>query len=151
MLRKPDLTTLGLLGALFFTSISLACDGQNASFDSLIYEGEGIKITTQAKDCHDDKNGTHRQYLIISIENSTAAAKTISFEKELWYYGECLTCGNSSGEYAVKLDVAANSVLEGSCEENGPLRVFVKMLDLKGVRQLTHFELKQLNVNDAQR
>lgn len=115
-----------------------------------MYSESGITIYAELMDCHDDRNGTHKQYYLLTAENKNSNAKTISFEKELWYDGKCLSCETESSEYAVTVKLEPNSTLTGKCTKNGPLRVFVKMLELKGVRKLTHFELKNISISDVE-
>jgi hypothetical protein len=41
------------------------------------------------------------------------------------------------------------STSKGGCEFNNGLRIFSKMLDLKNVRHLTHFELNEISVHEV--
>lgn len=138
-----------LLVALIFLMVfnPLLSNGQETT---ILYAEGGITISAQLTNCDDDRNGTHKQYNLLTLENKNSTAKTISFEKELWYDGKCLSCETESSEYAITISLEPNSTLTGKCTENGPLRVFVKMLELKGVRQLTHFELKNISISDVE-
>lgn len=116
----------------------------------VLFEGQGITISAQLVDCEDTHNGTHKQYYLLTTENKNPNAKAISFKKELWYDGKCLSCTSESEEYVARVEVGANSSKSGECRESDQLRVFVKMLNLQGVRQLTHFELTNISVTDVE-
>lgn len=117
---------------------------------STIYSSAGVSITSQLEDCHDTKNGTHKQYVLLSISNEKNTAIKISWKRELWHDGKCTTCMADSDEYHTSVEIPANTTLSGECTENNGLRIFVKMLDLKDVRQLTHYELKEITVTDVE-
>lgn len=126
--------------------------GQNsAGANSKVeHESDGITISSTWQDCVDEKNGIAKQYIMFSIENRSAQSVIVSFKKNMWYDGTCISCDSESLEYVVSARIDANGKLEDSCTENNGLRIFSKMLNLKDVRQLTHYELSNIKVTDAE-
>lgn len=118
------------------------------SFNKSLYFSEnGISIYFISTDCIKPEKGTAIQYLFIEVENTTSSAINISFNKEMWYDNVCQTCNANSNEYKIDIQVPANSKIEGNCDaQNKSLRIFSKMLNLDGVRQLTKYELKNIKI-----
>lgn len=99
--------------------------------------------------CESLENGTSKEYLILSVENENVQAIELSFKKEIWYDGNCLSCNSESTEYVFTGQLAPLETSKGGCDINNGLRIFSKMNDLKNVRKLTHYELTQISVREV--
>lgn len=112
-----------------------------------LYESDGVTITTELADCVNPQKGTAVQYLLLEVANANTEAVRVSFNKELWHAGVCTTCNTTSNEHRVITEIPANAVIKGSCDntKNG-LRIYVRMLELKKVRSLSNYELKNIEV-----
>jgi len=111
------------------------------------FKNENITIEYRYEDCHDNQNGTHKQYLLLKVSNNTDKAIDVSFRKELWYNEACTGCEGNSPEHQVQLKMKPGAKDEGTCGTSNPsLKIFSKMLDMKK-SQLTKFELKNISVS----
>jgi len=137
---------LAILTTLTWSLLSLSGFGQNSQIEGVQFSDESVTISTELIDCISNKNGTAKQYLSIKIENKLQTEVQVKFKKNLWYDGICTNCESESDEHLVNLKVAAASTAFGNCSSGKPAMIFVKMLNLENVRQLTHFELKDIEV-----
>jgi hypothetical protein len=130
--------------AFFFASLNI-----QAKEPSLVYfENNQIRITQYAEDCHDEANGTHRQYIFLQFENLIDKPIAVSFKKELWYNEQCTTCEKKSAEHLMSVSLLAKETKTGSCEKREPaFSVFSKMLDKTTNSSLTTFELKNIQIS----
>lgn len=117
---------------------------QNSIPDGVYYQDKVLRISTSVADCVNKSNGTAKAYIIIEAENLSDSDIILSLRKNLWYDGNCGNCNSTSKEHQIELNLGAGETIKGSCTENNGLRIFQKMIDLKNVRQLTHFELKDI-------
>jgi len=125
--------------------------GQPSIKDAPYHSEKDVSIYLSFKDCINSAKGTAKQYLFIEIINSSTSNMIVSFDKEMWYDGVCQTCESSSNEYKVEVTVPANSKIAGDCDSTDKnLRIFSKMLNLNKVRKLTKYELKNINIENAQ-
>ncbi len=132
------------LVTLFFTVLNI----QAKEPHSVYFENNQIRITQQTEDCHDEANGTHRQYIFLRFENLTDKPLAVSFKKELWYNEQCTTCEKTSDEHLMKVSLAPKEIIAGSCEKSErAFSVFSKMLDKTTNSTLTKFELKNIQVS----
>lgn len=113
---------------------------------SPLFENEDITVTSSILDCVNDANGTAKQYHAVAVINRSDNRYRVSFDLEKWYDGQCATCESHTDENRVQLTLDANSALVGTCIDHSSLLVFKKMLRLEDVRQLTHFELKNIEI-----
>lgn len=132
---------------MLFLVFSTETKGQDIIRDEL-YNLNGLSIHSELIHCESITDGTSKEYVILTIENQNDHAIELTFKKEIWYNGTCLSCDSESLEYAFTAQLEANGALKGSCTVNNGLRIFAKMTELKNVRQLTHFELKQISVRE---
>lgn len=148
ILSMKAVTTV-LCGLLCLTLASSFA--QSSSFDNeLVFEGQNVTIRSCVIDCVDETKGTAVQYIALEIVNGNDHAVEVSFEKELWHGGVCSTCGSSSSEHKVTVTVAENERLIGTCEyDDRSLRIYLRMLELKSVRSLSHYELKNISIESA--
>lgn len=115
----------------------------------MIFTSESITIESTLVDCNDIKNGTAKQYQSLEVKNLTASSIQVRFKKQLWYGGKCTSCQSDSEEYVTSVRLEPNGSLKGDCESNDKqLKVFVRMLNLKDVSQLTHFELVDVEITE---
>lgn len=148
-----SLTIYRPLIVFFSVILSLSLGGSAAlgqtGASQEIYSKEGVSIEVRSTDCHNIRNGTHKQYLLLSVSNSRKTDVSVSFKKNLWYDGKCSSCNSESDKYSIIITVPANGQLVGDCELNNGLRIFSKMLDLDKVAKLTNYELVDIEVNEA--
>ncbi len=111
----------------------------------VLFENEDAVITSTVIDCIDEANGTAKQYVSLAATNKRAYSIEISFKKDLWYGAKCISCNSTSQEYVSVIQLEGNEVEAGQCGDSKKLLLFKKMLKLKDVRELSHFELKNLN------
>ena len=135
--------------SFFLLSFFLAAFNTQAKEPGFVYfENNQIRITQQPEDCHDEANGTHRQYIFLQFENLTDKPIIVSFKKELWYNEQCTTCEKTSAEHLMNISLAPKETKAGSCEKREPaFSVFSKMLDKTTNSALTTFELKNIQIN----
>ena len=138
--------TFTIVLAIACSLASLSLFGQESEITGIQFENEEISISTDFLDCVSNSNGTAKQYLNISVENNLNSPVEVSFHKELWYGGACVNCGNLTDEYLVELKLEAGETVSSDCESSKHLKIFFKMLELKNVRQLSHYELKNITV-----
>lgn len=136
---------LRFLVLAFLTLQSFWLFGQDSE-GNLIYNSGGIRISASLAECTDHHNGTAKAYRFLEMANASEDAITIRFKKNLWYDGKCISCSSTSEEYVVEAKLNPGETISGNCAESNRLRVFVKMIDLKNVRQLTHFELVDIQI-----
>ena len=133
----------------FFALPTLICAQSAALVPNMnqIYTDELVQISSQKVDCVDASKGTAKQYVVLTVWNKQEIPINVSFKKETWFDNKCSNCNSESPEYRVNLNLDANSAVRGSCAtDNRELRIFSKMLELKNVRELTHYELKNIEV-----
>ena len=135
---------LTILLIVLSTSFGLA---QSSFEDETIFENELASISTQRVECISQRNGTAKVYLLIKATNRSESSISVSFKKNLWFDGKCISCTSQSDEYKVNLELQPNESISGSCDESNGLRIFVEMMDLKDVRKLSHYELENIEVN----
>lgn len=108
---------------------------------------DGVEINVIEEDCIDEKYGIEKRNLIIELNNLNNYPVTISFKKEIWYDDKCQSCQLNSDEYLVNQMLLKKTTIIGGCKsDNKSLNIFVKMLNLDNVRQLTKYELKDIKV-----
>ncbi len=127
---------------------SLDAIGQNLQ-PSILYSSNSVTIRAEQVRCESVENGTSKEYIILNIENQNYHAVELSFKKEMWYDGKCLSCDSESSEYVFTGRIEPSGTNKGECDMNNGLRIFSKMHDLKNARKLTHYELKQISVHEV--
>jgi hypothetical protein len=119
-----------------------------AQESQLLYSDATISISTSRAICSDVQNGIEKEFVMITITNSSASEITIHAKKESWYNGSCKTCENDSPEFHINVHVAPNSTMQGTCDNStDQLRVFAGMPNLSNTRKLSHFELKDIQIS----
>jgi hypothetical protein len=141
------MTAFRIILALVFLLGTLSSFGQNSSNGSIYYQDESVVIRVSETQCDDAANGISKVYLFLDIENISGEEIEFSCKKEFWYDGECSNCASDSDEHRIEIKLSEGETRLGSCNEKNRLRIFVKMTDLKNVRELTRFDLKDININ----
>lgn len=129
---------------VFITFIS---QGQVNSEWKLYESAGGTEIWQTTEECHDFANGLHYEYIVMKIINTTSTAKTISWQKEIYYNGL-----KSEPENALKteeISLKPFETLQGGCN-NEPeiLRIFSRFLNYTDKPHLTKYELSNLIITD---
>lgn len=139
--------TLNLLAFSFFiiTQIGVA---QTNSQTETVFENNLVVISTVQTECVDNANGTAKVYLLVKAQNKSGAPIHVSFKKNLWFDGQCISCDSQSQEYWVDFNLDPSGSTMGSCTKSNRLRIFVRMMNLEDVRQLTRFELDEIEITE---
>ncbi len=137
--------TLSVLIYLLLQFNVVECSAQD-NLNGVLFSNEVATIKSASINCTNKAKGTAKQYLGLEIQNNSDSPITVSFKKELWYDGECVSCNSNGDEFSVIKELEPSQTLLADCELDKSLKIFVKMLELKGVRQLTHFELKDIEI-----
>lgn len=135
---------------LLLSIISIECIAQSQTEKTSIYVKDGVEIIISEQDCIDKQKGIEKQLLVIELINQNEYPVLLTFKKELWYDNICNSCNSESHEHIVTQNIDANTNVSGGCSSsNKSLNVFVKMLNLKDVRQLTNYEFKDIKIEKA--
>ena len=113
-----------------------------------------IKIEYQYINCEYPEQ-FNQEFVVLKITNFTNKDLTVSWQNESWYDKKCLNCSDDfSAELLKKVDLKANEVLVGNCNEPNNLRIFSKFSDkienmpgIKKIVKLTKFKLKNINTS----
>lgn len=135
---------------LIFFIIAIRSFSQSAIEKNQIYSSDGIEINLKKVDCIDKAKGIEKQILYFEMINSNNYPVNISFKRELWYNNICDACISNSSEYFINQNIQSSSSIQGGCTSKIPsLNIFVKMLNLDNVRQLTNYECKDIKIEKA--
>ncbi|MCF8464351.1 MAG: hypothetical protein K9G41_05905 [Flavobacteriales bacterium] len=109
----------------------------------------GILISSRLESCESVKNGTSKEYFLLSFSNENSYRVRVTFKRNLWYNGKCNSCDSQSPEHTISLELEPYEKAEGSCAESSGLRIFSRMLNLEKVSKLTYFELTNIEVDEV--
>lgn len=110
---------------------------------------QAINISYKKLDCGLTANGTHKEYIVLQIANTSDASINLSWNV-LTQYTTNKTITLPSTENLKSITIKANETLTGGCEQhwNDPLRIFSQSKAPIGPRQkLIDFELGNLTIN----
>ena len=111
-------------------------------------ENQDVKIEVKRTDCMLN-SGYDKQYFILRITNKTHNDVSVNWEMDLFYNGDCKTCG--IGEYQWQIDLGPQGTIEGECANGSEnkLRMFSKFIDANytNTSVLTGFQFTNLTVN----
>lgn len=127
---------------LLFIGVSFGLNAQTQEWADYTAT-DGVTIQIKKADCIRPDRGTAKQYYLLKVVNSNPYDVEVNFYR-IMDYGNGMN--SSTSEYQTTLEIPANESKEGSCDSSKQLKVFSKMLELKGVRSLQNFELKNLTV-----
>lgn len=112
-------------------------------------EVESVEIQTLTTLCDRPDQGTSNEYKYIKLINKSDRHVSVSFEKEIWYNGDCFTCERKSDEYTVSFVLNPGQEIAGNCRPEGQesaLRIFSRMPSGFTKSVLTGFKLNNINV-----
>lgn len=142
-----NLVSLILTITLSLSLMSMNLNAQDSDW-KLYKEINGIQIYQMEKECHDEANGLHQEFILLKCVNTTSNDMELSWTLEAWYDGECTTCHDPDNpEYQFSVKVNAGESVRGSCDirEGKTLKIFKGFLNKEGTSTLTKFELKNLS------
>lgn len=124
-----------------------------AQEENLVHEQEELTITSVEKFC-ELKNGYDEDRVVLTFENKSADTLTVSWNLNLWFDGECLTCSHETDEYKMMIELQPYETLSGSCDQvpDKSLQFFAGFNDSNTTieTRLTKFELEQLTIQQKQ-
>lgn len=107
-----------------------------------------FSIEYKRSDCRVN-SGLDKQYFLIKITNKTQAEISVNWEMELFYNGNCKTCGID--EYDWGFTLAPLTSVEGECAvgAENKLRLFSKFIDANysSDAELTGFQFSNLQLD----
>lgn len=124
--------------------LSLTTFGQTPEWN-LYAEKDGVQFYVKNVDCVSPEKGTAKQYIFIKLINSNEFSVDVNFHKSVSYG----SVASISKESSTRVSLDAGKEVYPDCDSSKDLKVFVKMLDLEGVRSLQSFELKNITVEEA--
>lgn len=111
----------------------------------VVYETNEIIITAKTEQCFSVKNGIDHNYKLLSIENKTGSELSVTFEKELWYNNNCVTCEGNPDEHKVSLTIPAENLIQGNCQkDHRELMIFHSSNQEFITDRLTKFQLNNV-------
>lgn len=113
----------------------------------LYKEINNVQIFVCNKDCHDNANGLHYEYLLLKFINTSSQSKQIKWSEKLFYNGNCVGCEEKSNELSFEAELLPNQTKQGECNDNNDtFRIFSKFLNYKDNPYLTNYELNNIEV-----
>jgi hypothetical protein len=118
--------------------------------ESTVHEGEDLRITSQEQFC-EMKMGYDLDRTILTLENKSNDTLVVSWNLNLWFDNECLTCGHETDEYKLIVELAPLEIRTGSCSQevtDKSVQFFSGFSDSNAANKtrLTKFELDELKV-----
>ncbi len=113
----------------------------------LLYQDSSVSIVYNKVNCY-PKIGFDQEVLILTFQNFSDRNVKLSWHSILFYNGICKTCDYPE-EYTFNLELNANEILNGNCEDLNPIFVvFSKFIDsgYKGNAKLTNIKLENLKI-----
>lgn len=111
-------------------------------------DNQEVQVEYKRTDC-DLNSGLDQQHFFIRITNKTQAELVVNWEMDMFYNGDCKTCG--IGEYQWQIELGANASVEGECANGSEvkLRMFSKFIDANytNTSELTGFKFTNLTLN----
>lgn len=131
----------------FFVLFSFVIYAQEQNSKKLYSSYEGVEIYVSTKNCINKQQGIEKQIIVMELINTNSFPVNFYSEKNLWFDNKCSNCDLNTKENQINYIIESNSSIKGGCEtKNKSLNLFVKMLNLDNVRQLTKYELKNSKV-----
>jgi hypothetical protein len=151
---KNILCLMSLLLCFFATSqvsTNFVATSDLNTFNWTTYaENDQVKVEVKRSDCYVN-SGLDKQYFLIRVTNKTPNTVNVNWEMELFYNGDCKTCG--IGEYVWDVDLSPNATATGDCQvgSDNELRMFSKFIDANysSNDELTGFQLKNLTIDTS--
>lgn len=138
---------LSLIFIFFFLIFRVNAGGEW----QLYTEKNGLQFYYKYTECHNDKEGSHKEYILFRVVNTTQLKLKAEWERRIWYDGKCMNCGSTSKEYHNILEINAGETLEACCETNTlrTLKICSRLLNFKDSQVVTKFEFENLTVNPS--
>ena len=124
----------------------------NAGNEWQLYsEKNGMKIYYKYTECHNDMEGSHKEYILFKFVNTTEVKLKAEWERRIWYDGKCMNCNSTSPEYHYSIEIKAGESIEACCDTGSlrALKICSRILNYKDMPVVTRFEFENLNVNPA--
>lgn len=131
--------------SLFFLFCSIPIFAQDWS---TYYEDDHIEIKISSQACHLPSRGTHQQVLYLSYRNKTQSTIELSFDRKVWYDGQCYGC-TAGAEKEVLIELPPLAVEQASCSNGSKdkrLQIFQWSIEGGSKARLTNFELANIQV-----
>ena len=128
---------------------SFAQVSENKQEWTIYKEVNGLQIYSKDLNCNDDQNGIHNQFVCFQFINTTSETMSISWQFELWYNNNCITCGKpANNETSYKINLAPDEMVEGDCSNSSSsgLKIFSSFINTARGSKLSKFEYKNLEV-----
>ena len=112
------------------------------------YSNDQFDISYKFVSC-EHNIGYNSEYVFLKIENKTSSEINLVWNMDLYYNGECLSCGYEEYKYSIKIN--PNSIVEGQCEHGTEytLKLYSKFVEegVKNKKVLTAFQLSNLKTS----
>lgn len=99
-----------IFSLFLMSSVLWAQDKKN-----VVYNDDKVLVTTEIKECNDDRKGVHRTDLILNFENLSNESQTFTFKKQMSYNGNCINCDSESTEHVYTVELAPMTIIENQC------------------------------------
>lgn len=121
--------------------------GSGAAFAQKIVNQGGIEITTAPLHCDVPSEGYQADLIALTIVNTTNQVKIVQYSFELYYDGNCATCGHD--EYFYTQTLEPKQTLTGVCLDRNHmgLTIFDHMPAHLTKTQLTDFNIQNVSVH----
>lgn len=131
------------------TPTAFVATAEISSFNWETYvDNPDYSIEYKRTDCRVN-SGLDKQYFLIKITNKTQSEISLSWDMELFYNGDCKTCGID--EYDWGYTIAPLASVEGECAvgADNKLRLFSKFIDANysSDAELTGFQFSNLQLD----
>lgn len=119
--------------------------GSSALFAQKTINQAGVKITTAPLHCDVPSEGYQADLVALTFTNTTNQVKTVTYSFELYYDGNCATCGHE--EYLYTQTLQPLQTISGVCLDRNPgLTIFDHMPAHLTKTQLTDFNIHNVSV-----
>jgi len=143
-MKSIKLVFLAILLILFFKT--------KAGNEWQLYaEKNGVKIFYKYTECHNEKEGSHKEYILFRFENTTDIKLKAEWDRRIWYDGKCMNCGSTSPEYHNSIELKPGESIEACCDTGSlrALKICSRILNYKDMPVVTRFEFENLSVNPS--
>ena len=121
--------------------------GSGGAFAQKTVNQGGIEITTAPLHCDVPSEGYQADLIALTIVNTTDQVKIVQYSFELYYDGNCATCGHD--EYFYTQTLKPKQTLTGVCLDRNHmgLTIFDHMPAHLTKTQLTDFNIQNVSVH----
>lgn len=144
---------------LLVTFASINAIGQTISLDlkhnkpskwTTILNNNTAELKYQIIECNDPDNGLYAEYAFLTATNKTSKSVDISWELQMYYNNECISCDGNS-EHKRKITLQPNESIEANClvNSNSSLKIFSKWTQINNKRVLTKIEFANISITET--